>query len=547
MNGNPKQPREILAEARLIQKRVDELATPLRRHAIPTLQSAARRWAVSKFILEQSNAHLGLLLYAVGALVGMLYAAAFYRRFGISVLDFYGTPDLLLSAVASPTVLCVAVAAVLAVLALLLWTYTAYARGFARKEADDFDRSRRERRWTWGLALIAFVAPFLVAWVAGVASAEIIASTKDMEDKPVRVTLRGNSTATTPLPEEPRRTILLGATNGFHFLYECENGRDQTGINCDDGKAFVVPTDNVAAISYDDRKRLPPPTSDVAQAIGQLADAMASDGRDTQISIERVDATLDTEGLEGAVDRLASAMNTLTIRAELTTDTLPRNLHLAPITVVVPGGAGFRHPTYAVPFPTLSPMTTRSEGIAIPVATRDWLGKFYESLSACGEVRVTVTGHASREEFGDDRESIWARVIDEGRPDSDLMNCGLANLRALKVVSTLFDSNGSSIGGKALTAAMEAEKSLHKECPPEGDACFLKAKEVREHLIGLCPPPEPLEWSREDNGVHATVRVRPWRGWDDSWSWLGNDQSHLLDRSAHISLDTESGDRLTCP
>ena len=261
-----------------------------------------------------------------------------------------------------------------------------------------------------------------------------------MKDKPVRVTLRGNLTATTPLPEEPRRTILLRAPNRFHSLYECTNGRDETDLDCDNGKAFVVPTDNVAAISYHDRKQPPPPTSDVAQVIGKLANAMANHGEDTTISIERVDANLDTKGLEGANDRLASAMNTLTVRAELTGDTVPWNLHPACTIVVVPGGAGLRHSTYAVPFRTLSPMATRSKGIAIPAAPRDWLGEFYESFPACGDVRVTVTGHASREEFGSDHSGIWPRVIDEDSQDSDLMNCGLANLRALKVVSTLFDS-----------------------------------------------------------------------------------------------------------
>ena len=56
-------------------------------------RSAARRWAVSKLIVEQSFAYLSVLLYAVLALVGMVYSAMLYNSFDIPVLEFYETPD----------------------------------------------------------------------------------------------------------------------------------------------------------------------------------------------------------------------------------------------------------------------------------------------------------------------------------------------------------------------------------------------------------------------------------------------------------------------
>ena len=131
--------------------------------------------------MEQSFAHLGVLLYAVLALVGMVYSAALYARFDVPVLDFYETPDFLLGVAAGPTVLVVGIAAVLVVLALLVWTYSRHLQGFAQGQADEPDRFRRGRYWTWGLAIAAVVSPFAVAAATGATSAEHMAS--EREDK----------------------------------------------------------------------------------------------------------------------------------------------------------------------------------------------------------------------------------------------------------------------------------------------------------------------------------------------------------------------------
>ena len=577
---------EIRKAAKEIKKSVDALAVPMQQRSILERRSAARRWAVSKLAVEQSFAHIGVLLYAVLALVGMVYSAMLYYRFDIAILDFYETPDFLLGAAAGLMVLTVSVGAVLVVVILLLATYSKHVQGFAQGRADRPDRSRRGRIWTGALAFAAAVSPIALAAAAGTATAKSMASDKEQKRTPVRVTLRDDVASARELPNA-KRTILLGVTNRFHFFYECANGQESNTIDCDKGKgkAFVFPTDNIAAVAYDEgteTKKDEQPT--VAQAIGDLAKAIADVGQNTTIRIGEVEATLNTKGIEEAIDRLATRTDPLTVvpdikpaklvltpsiestgltinadvrPPELTLKTrvepadlkvrveVPPNPPPEPHIVVIRNGTKSVAPVYAVPFRALSPISSKAEGIVISPRTEEWLGELYRSLAACGDVRVTVTGHASRRGFGDPQhQSFWRDAIDDDE-DTKRMNCGLANLRALKVASTLFASTGGQGDGESLAAAVEAEKHLGETCPDPSRHCRLRAEQVRDDLFGLCPPPEPWEWSGTDNGV--TVRVRPWRGPDDSWSWLKPNQSHLLDRSVLISLDTQDGAALTCP
>ncbi len=64
----------------------------------------------------------------------------------------------------------------------------------------------------------------------------------------VRVTIRREGAQLqTPLPI-PDRTFLIGKTNSFHFLYECENQ-----LHCENGRPFVVPTVNLASLEFSRR------------------------------------------------------------------------------------------------------------------------------------------------------------------------------------------------------------------------------------------------------------------------------------------------------
>lgn len=579
----------ILKKARCRRKRVDPLAEGIRRRALRALGAATRRWAVSKLIVQQSFAHLGLLLYGVLALVGMLYAAMFYWRFGIPVLDFYETPDFLLGATASPVVLGVGVLAVGVVVGLLILTYSKYAQGDAHGQADDSARSRLGRRWALGLALVAFVSPFVVATVAGLVVAEVIASKKNA---PIRVTLRGDLPTPNDLPE-PGTTILLGATNRFHFFFECSSDVNQG--DCQKGRPFVVPTDNVAAVAYGEAEKETRPPSAVAEAIDKLTKAVGGLGKDIEVHIEQVDASFDTDDLEAAIGGLTSAvapldvvakveppeltlkpvldpdqltvkaeMETseltvkavlepaeLTVKAELDAEAIPVHSHQASTVVVVPDGDGSVAPVYAVPFVALSPLTTNANGIAISDRRREWLGEFYRSLSACGDVRVTVTGHASRQGFGDPRHaSVWSKVL-HGVPNGhERMNCGLANLRGLNVVAALFSSTETDDVREGLTAVVEAETRLGEKCLDGDEDCQeAKAGRVRNLLLRLCPLEDEmrLEWSGIDDGHHTRVRLWSWRTWQDRWDWLGDDQSDVLDRSVHIVLDPKDGGAPACP
>ena len=544
---------------------------------------AAWKWAAARFLVEQSFAHLGLLLYAVLAVVGMVYVWAFYKRFDIAILDFYETPDFLLSVASDPRALVAGVFGVGLALVLLLFAYSFSAtRSVYRdsyslyREAKDVQRARRFLAGTVVVGVVTLPTPVLVAWTFGTISAK----SKADNPQPVQVTLRSSSAAdaaalpaagATTLPDAGQ-TILVGTTNRYHFFYECKPKQGDPPLNCAEGEPFIVGTDNVAAIAYEQNTAKIQPPTDVASAIGRLADAVSGLGSDGTITIGKVDATLDMKDLAEAVARLAKAAAPLTVearldpsdvtlravvdppeltvKAELPDGTIPDHSHgqSRPL-IVVPNG-DMVTPVYVVPFRPLSPLTTRSQGISIPPRTREWLGEFYKSLQECGDVRVTVTGYASRRGFGDPRhQSIWGQVANDQIQQT--MNCGLANLRAITVVSALLGSTGSEHA--RLAAARHALEECHShrqclsagDCDPERECCCLhqKAETVRDRLLDLCTTPLE-EWNvGGDDG--PPVRVHAW-GEDGNWSWVDDDDSRLLSRSVHITLDATSG-QLTCP
>ena len=568
-------PKGRLESAEQIKVHVDKLAAGARQRYEHDIQTAAQRWATSKFLVEQSFAHLGLLLYAVVALVGMFYAAGYYNEFDIAILDLYETPDFLLGAASSPTVVLVAIVAVAGVLCLLLRAYAAYVKGTAYRQTNDAQRARRFRHQWLGIALGALILPLAVASVAGAIRAQANAcGSLDF----VRVTLRGDApSGGTALPT-PKRTILLGTTNRFHIFYECK-ATDNVPPSCQDGGApFIVATDNVAAIAYDETSQPKEPESDIAAAVRALGGAISGINKNTTIDVGTIDAQLDTKDLADAIGGLADAVGPLAIERGVQgianefeelrkAISKPQGTHIVvghqPIANVpaAPGGEtrivvlnalspapAESETTFTVLFRPLSPFTTGADGATIVGSTAAWLERFTAALDECGIERVKVVGHASTKGFGGQRHrNVWSRVFvdaqDRERTEK-YMNCGLANLRAIDVSARI---SGSREGHKVLDDAMSMlskAEEMNREVRSQIDVDGLvqHAKKIRDYLTGLCS--SPAAWT--DNGTAVVADIESWRSHDQDWSWLPGAETGPLNRSAHIAL--EGSDHLrTCP
>ena len=566
-------PEGRLAAARRVQSDVDEIAAVARQQYQGALRTAARRWARAKFLLEQSFTHLGLLLYAVVALAGIFYAAAYYDRFGIAILDLYETPDFLLSATSSVTAVVVAMIGVGAVLWFLLWTYGAYVKADAYREKQYTRTARRFRGEVWLLGAFSLIVPLLLAGVVGCGRAKLAVKYVEPQDF-VRVALRGTPSSAIALPN-PGRTILVGTTNRFHVFYQCAASDRDPGADCGDGNAFVVATENVAAIAYDHATEAKPNISDVAAAIRSLGQGLSAMGGNTTIDVGSVNAEVDGKDLAGAITGLADAVDPLTIkteidpsdltvkamvepvevnvkadvgipdltiRAEIPEGVIPRHSHQNTSMVILGGSQGVA-PVYVVPFDAPSPLTTSSRGLSINREMRRWLGGFYASLSECNDVRLRVTGYASRKGFGDpEHRSLWKKVLRDDEATAR-MNCGLANLRALAAVSALFGSTGPE-----LPALREATTALDKRCPNGEAGClFRKAVDVRNKIFDMCPASARLEWQpKDDDRSGPAVGVNAWSKPSDGWRGVGEGRSRMLSRTVHVSVDGDS-DQGVCP
>ena len=558
-----------LTDAGQIKLEVDELVERARQRFEPAILKGRREWAKSKLIAEQSFANLGLLLYAVLSVVGMSYVTGFYLPFDIAVLDFFETPDFLLSAASSWIVVLMGIGAVVLVLLLLLTIYSEFVASETYRGLDDETRVRHFRTQWIRKAFLALALLFGPA-AAGAIHATVKACLLDESDF-VGVTLRDDSPVAGP-------TILLGTSNKFHFFYQCKVVAGASPI-CATGEPFIVATDNVAAVAYDHNRGSdtpPPPPSDVALAIGGLADAVSHLDANTTINVDSVEATLDTEELTKAIDALTETSKSLTvktrvesseltvkalvdpsevtIRAELPESTIPWHAHLDAPFVVLPSDVEPVSPVYVVPFPPLSPFDTFAAGVSVPRRTGEWLHELYRSLSDCEDARVTVTGYASRQGFGDPQDqSPWAGLNDETTAH---MNCGLANLRALSVVEKLFGASRPE--DDVSMTVRTARGALEKDCKIEFKACLEerndvsdeackclkdKADSVQRVLNDLCSQSIPREWPGE-RGTGPEVHVRAWEGPTETWSWLDDGASRLLRRSVHITLDA---DPAACP
>ena len=101
---------------------------------------------------------------------------------------------------------------------------------------------------------------------------------------------------------------------------------------------------------------------------------------------------------------------------------------------------------YTVSFPRFQPLATRSEGLELPSAAKQWLKRFRTDIENCGRVKVTVSGGASPTDFVDPEpsENVWKVLRYEikkkdrdGPSMDDLMNCGLANMRSIAAAKEL--------------------------------------------------------------------------------------------------------------
>ena len=344
------------------------------------------------------------------------------------------------------------------------------------------------------------------------------------------------------------------------------------------GAPFIVATDNVAAIAYDETSGPNPPESDVATAVRELARAVSQLDATTDIDIGTISAELDTKDLAGAIDGLAVAVDPSGIEKELDdvaneidelSDAIskPRDTHVVvaypPIASVpeAPGGEtrivalealspapAESETTFTVLFRPLSPFTTGADGMTVVGSTEAWLQRFGSALEECGIQRVRVVGHASTKGFGGQgHQNVWTGVLrktlDPERAER-YMNCGLANLRAMDVSARIDGSRaGHQFLDEAVTTLRKA-KELNREAEGRLDDPRLapQAEEIRALLTGLCSSPDRLP----DQSTAVVAEIESWHSPDEDWSWSPGTETGPLNRSAHIALEG-SGHLRTCP
>ena len=132
------------------------------------------------------------------------------------------------------------------ILAVLL-TY----RFFKRVQNSSEDKQQNQVNWEVGILLFLLLAEatLILPLLHGRSDSE--AALKD-KNRRVQVALRQDSVQSGTRPPKPDRTLFLGTTSSFHFLYECgETSNSGTDSKCKKGRPFIVPTANIASLEFD--------------------------------------------------------------------------------------------------------------------------------------------------------------------------------------------------------------------------------------------------------------------------------------------------------
>ncbi|MDE0178703.1 MAG: hypothetical protein OXP36_08905, partial [Gammaproteobacteria bacterium] len=257
------------------------------------LRTAARQGGWSRMIelvAKHGPPALGSFFYLMVALVGITYSLGYYDRFeDVDILGLFDTPDFLLSAFGNLWALLFGIVAPFVALALLTLVYLTSSTVRANLHARDRRKSLLLQLTIW-LPPIAILAPLGFSFLLGKAN-----SLTDVSD-PQYVQYATRGAPGNPDARNPNlaHTILLGTTSDFHIFYECaavnrtdEEGnktgsvtaRDQSANDVDvdctkDGLAFVVPTANVASVTFQPigkSTRPPEPTENpIANSLSEL-------------------------------------------------------------------------------------------------------------------------------------------------------------------------------------------------------------------------------------------------------------------------------------
>ena len=238
------------------------------------LRTAARRYGwlrMVELVAQYKTPHLGSFFYLMVALIGITYSLGYYDRFeDVDILGLFDTPDFLLSAFGNLLALSFGIVAPFFALALLTLIYLTSSTVRANLHAMNRGKSLLLQLTIW-LPPVAILAPLGFSFALGKAN-----SFADVNDPQyIQYATRGTPGNTDARNPDLAHTILLGTTSDFHIFYECaaanrtdeegnttgsvtarDQSEDDVAADCTkDGLAFVVPTANVASVTFERLKR----------------------------------------------------------------------------------------------------------------------------------------------------------------------------------------------------------------------------------------------------------------------------------------------------
>lgn len=232
---------------------------------------------------------------------------------------------------------------------------------------------------------------------------------------------------------------------------------------------------------------------------------------------------------------------------------------------------------YSVPFNPLQPVQTGGDGAVVSAEGKDWLARLGAAWKSCGVGEVQVVGHASKSSFTGRSPDIWTTAARGGpanrcneqasgaTPGAEemecvdaVMNCGLANLRALAVLSELAGEAELKVAVPGITATLDAADSAREAIvrlyraaasgagePTLAGGDMPIAKEVFRALDQLCASTDGLRGAIGK----LSFEVAQWSDANaDTWRWLTGDGAEIaaLNRSVHVILEGSADSLSRC-
>ena len=182
---------------------------------------AAMQWL--RNVLREHPALLVSALYIAASVIGMFYAWAYLRRFGINVFNYSQVSDFLLVSLKEPFTWGLVILALL----LVVWD-NAMSRRVQRKGPGKWLSWYGSSRYR---LINNFVAIYIVLSFIYLYAAAQARDTREGEGKVVNVTFEVNGAATS--------AVLLGTTGQFVFLFDPDAER-----------VAIHPIENIHSISF---------------------------------------------------------------------------------------------------------------------------------------------------------------------------------------------------------------------------------------------------------------------------------------------------------